>query len=501
VNNPPDIKEKIIPVIKQSAIYSLRSFIGPFTSIFMAPIYTRIFVPDDYGVINLIQIVIFFMTPLLILGTDNATGRYYNDPESEQDRELTASTSMLFRAVMVFSGFLVFVLFSKQISLLLFKTSIYTKCLIIAVAAVPFQQCAGLCLLLLRFNFRAFTFVIFSLARLFATLSLTILFVVLLRWGIMGIFEAALLISILFFLIIVFTTKGYFSFKFSIKRLRELLKYGIPLVPYSFTVYLIYNCDRYFLSYFCTLKDVGLYGIGSQIAGILMMLFTGFGLAWSPFFFSTYKEDNIKPVYSKVMDYLISATFFLIICASLFAAEVLIILTTPQYYEAHIVVPILALFFAFYHLGLYMSFGIHIAKKTIHFTWVGAVTAAVNMGLNFLLVPSYGMIGAAIATLACSIVWCVLLVFVSQKYYYINYNLSSFLKILAASSIIICISYLLPPSITLANTLIKLGMLGGFVVCLYLFNLIGIDELKYSQNLGYKLLAWVASRVKREAVC
>lgn len=135
-----------------------------------------------------------------------------------------------------------------------------------------------------------------------------------------------------------------------------------------------------------------------------------------------------------------------------------------------------------------MGFGIHLAKKTLHFTWISIVTAAVNIGLNFLLVPRYGMIGAATATLACSIVWCVLLVSMSQKYYHVDYALGPFFKILAVALIIICGSYFLLADISLLNILIKIGLVGIFAVCLYVFDLIGKDELKYLKNLAHEII-------------
>ena len=206
-----------------------------------------------------------------------------------------------------------------------------------------------------------------------------------------------------------------------------------------------------------------------------------------PFVFSTYREDNIKPVYIRVMNYVVSATLLIVIGLSLFSHEILIVFTTPQYHGAYVVVPLLALYLAFYHLGLRMSLGIHIAKKTFHFTWISAVTAAVNIGLNFLLVPPYGMIGAATATLACSIVWYVLLVSISQRYYHIAYNFPSFFKILIVAAIIIAIHYFLLSDVSLQNILIKIVLISVFLVSLYIFHLIGRDELRYLRNLARRV--------------
>lgn len=482
------MKEKISPLFKQSIIYSLGGLAGPLVGIFMIPIYTRVFSPDDYGIINLVQITITFLAVFLILGTDNASGRYYLDTKSDRDRKLTASTAMLFRLISLVASCGIFIYFSADISQLIFKTGIYSKYLIIAAVALPFVQCSTLCVNLLRFNFRSVSYAILSVAKLVVTIGLIILLVVFLKWGIIGVFVAPLISSILFLFINFFITKGYFSLTFSTKRLRELLVYGIPLVPYGITIYLIQNCDRYFLSYFSTLEQVGLYSLGFKLTSVLTLLFTGTGLAWSPFIFSTYKEDGIKPVYSKIMNYMVSATFLLVIGLSLFSREVLMVFTTPPYFGAYIVVPVLSLYVAFYHIGLRMSFGISIAKKTFHFTWISAITAAVNIGLNFLLVPPYGMTGAATATLICSIVWCILLISVSQRYYRVKYNLVAFFKILAVTLIIISGSYFLLSDVSLQNILIKIGLIGVFLVCVYIFHLIGNDELTYLKNIAYKVL-------------
>jgi O-antigen/teichoic acid export membrane protein len=479
--------EKILFFIKQSIVYSLGGLTLSLVGIFMVPLYTRVFTPDDYGVIYLIQITITFLTVLLMLGLDNANARYYMDSKDERDRNITASTTLFFVLTVVLACCLIFIGFSKEISQLIFKTGIYNKYLIIAAAAVPFGLCTTLCINLLRFNFRPVSYAVLSAAQLLVNVSLIILLVVQFKWGIIGVFTATLVSAVLFFAINLLITRQYFSFTFSKKRLVELLRYGIPLIPYGITVYLIQNSARYFLSYFSTLDEVGLYSLGLQLTSILAIFFIGTGLAWGPLIYSTYKEDNIKAVYSKLTNYFIAAALLLVIGLSLFSREILAVFTTPQYYGAYIVVPFLALYFTFFYIGLRMSFGINIAMKTFHFTWISVLTAAINIGLNFLLVPPYGMLGAAIAALACSIVWCVLLVIISQRYYQVDYNLSAFFKILALSVALICAGYFLFSNVNLWNILIKIVLLCIFVACVYIFQLIGKDEFKYLNSQARKV--------------
>lgn len=482
------MKERITTQVKQSGLYTIGGLVGRATNLVLVPLYTRVFSPDQYGIISLVQITISFLAVFLIAGTDNASGRYYLDTKDERDKKLTASTAMIFRVISVTAGCAVFMFFSKDISQLIFHTDIYSNYLMLAAAALPFLQAATLCRNTLRFNFRATAYTVLSSARIVADVGIIIFFIVYLQRGINGIFEAAIIASALFLAINFSFTRRYFGRVFSAERLKELLKYGVPLIPYGVTIYLIQNCDRYFLSYYQTLEQVGLYSLGLGVASLLILVFTGAGLAWGPFVYSTYKESDIKRVYSRLGDYFVAAAFFMVVALSLFSLQILMVFTTPPYFQAYMVVPILALYFAFYRLGLRMSFGINIAKKTFHFTWISVITAAVNIGLNFLLVPPYGMMGAAFATLACSVVWCVLLIYVSQKLYHVSYNVTAYLKVLGIALGIIAASYFLPQGFSVLGILARIGLLALFTRCLFIFKLIGRDEVVHLKELAFKIL-------------
>jgi len=117
-----------------------------------------------------------------------------------------------------------------------------------------------------------------------------------------------------------------------------------------------------------------------------------------------------------------------------------------------------------------------------------AVTAAINIGLNYLLIPNYGMVGAAIATLISSVIYGIASFIVSQRFYHVTYNFAAFLKILTVAVTIVSANYFLFSDINVVNILIKVGFVVVFVVCVYLFNLVGKEEIKY-------LRAFVHSRI------
>ena len=189
----------------------------------------------------------------------------------------------------------------------------------------------------------------------------------------------------------------------------------------------------------------------------------------------------------KTTNYLVAASVVAVLALSLFTREILLVFTTRKYIGAVGITPLLAAYTAFFYLGLQMSLGIHIAKKTIYFTVISIITAVVTIILNIVLVPLYGMTGAAVATLAGSIVWCVLLVYQSQVYYRIEYKYGAFMIMLVVTAVIILISTWFFMDVNLLNIVIKMGLIIVVAALTYYAGLIGKSELDYGKSIIKKL--------------
>ncbi len=254
----------------------------------------------------------------------------------------------------------------------------------------------------------------------------------------------------------------------------------------------IHQCaDRYLLIRLASLEVVGLYSIGMTIASVIALLTAGFRTAWVPIVLSTFRQEESKKFYAKVFDYFWALVLLGAVGISLFSKEILVVLAPATYLDAYTVIPVLLLSIFFFHAFPVFSFGISIAKKTKYRLLLMAVTAAINIGLNYLLIPDYGMVGAAIATLIASVIYGIASFIVSQRFYHVSYNLAALFKILAVVVAIISISYFLLSDINVVNILIKIGLVVVFIVCGYLFNLVGKEEMKY-------LRAFVHSRIFKE---
>ncbi len=475
---------KLKSLLKNSLIYSLSGITGNFIGIFLVPVYTRIFSPAEYGVIDLIATVTAFLNLFLIVGLDSAVGRYYVDAENNEDKKLTASTTLFYLIVSSFPAILILVLFSKHISNLIFGEATYSIFLTVALASIPFSVLFAHFQNMLKWRFQPGLYATTSVGSLLFQVCLTIYLVVFLRIGIIGIYIARLATTVIFSTIGFWLTRSSFSLVFSFKRLKELLYFGVPLIPLSLSHYIMTYSDRYFLRYFAGLDEVGLYGIGYRLASVISLLVVGFQHAWGPFVYSTYKSVDAKETFCKVYDYASILVCFAILALSLFSREILQIFTTQKYLDAYNVIPFIAASIAAYTFGGYFSFGIGIAKKNIHRAWGGGLAALINLALNAILIPLFGMIGAAVATIASFLMLGVMLMRISQRYYRIEYRFKANFTMYFITALVIFFAYnFLPDGFTFLSVCAKLFLLAGFTAIPFSLKLVGKKEINYARNL------------------
>lgn len=474
---------RLVGLFRNSLIYSLSGFAGMFISVFLVPVFTRIFTPDQYGIIDLIATIVALLNLTLILGLDSAVGRYYADTEDDRDRRLTASTGLFYLVCFSSTVVLVLILISKQISSLVFDDPSYSTLVSIALATLPFAVVFSSCQNLLRFRFQPIGFALVSMGLLLLQISLIIYFVVFLRAGIFGIYAGSLVAFAIFSAIGLWLTRSSYALVFSYTRLKELLYFGTPLVPLSLAHYVMTYSDRYFLRYFSGLNEVGLYGVGYRLASVMGLVVFGFQSAWGPFVYSAYREEGAREMFSRIYDYASIAVCFGILFLSLFAREILAVFTTQDYLEAYKVVPFIAASIVAYTFGGYFSVGIGIAKKNIHRAWAGGVAAMVNLGLNYLFIPPLGMVGAALATILSFLLLGCILMNISQRYYYVQYRFRANFAMYTAAAILVFIGVKFLPGVgTVWDMVLKVCLLAGFLLVPFLLKLVGSREMLYLRN-------------------
>jgi O-antigen/teichoic acid export membrane protein len=458
------VKKRLLQLASESAIYGISGVIGSFISIFLIPVYTRIFTPKDYGVISLLTVFTTLVGMLAVLALDNSSARWFYDTDDLKHRHTTISTWFWCQLTVSSILALGIVFLAPQISFWLTNSPEYSNLVRLVAIGIPMATGSTVLNSWLRYQRRPTMSVVFSLSRTLANIGLIIVFVVILRRGLTGLFSANLIIATIFGIVSIVFLKNWVSpVTFSRQRLRAMLHYALPLIPAALGLWVMMGMDRIMLEHFANISEVGLYSIAASVASLIGLITAAFTQAWGPFAYSILKEPESGQVYSKVLD--LYSFFGCAVCTglALYAPLILRLLTTKAYYPAASTVSFLAFGTLLNGSRFIASLGCGIVKKSIPSAISVAIGASMNLVLNLLLDPHFGRNGAAFATTLSWAASVVYLFWASQRHYPIPYRwLSALLPLILSICLIFLDNWLINGNDLLPN-LYRGALMLGFV--------------------------------------
>jgi O-antigen/teichoic acid export membrane protein len=281
---------------------------------------------------------------------------------------------------------------------------------------------------------RAAATAVFTVVIALLNIGLNVLFVVVLRLGLSGIFYAQLLSSAVAAIwTFALFRKQIDPRRFSWPRWREMAAFSLPLVPGSIAFWVINLSGAYFIQLMNSTREAGLFYIGSNVAGILAIFTAAFQMAWGPFAYSIYRRPDAKQVYAEVLLGFLSVTCLISLGLMLFAPELLMIFATQDYEGAAWVAGLLAFNHVLIGVGYIASIGTGIAKNNRAYGAAMVVSAGVLVALNLVLVPRFGKEGAAVSILLAQVTVPLAIFVHAQKLYPIPYKFGKAVIIFVAS--------------------------------------------------------------------
>ncbi|MEX2089388.1 MAG: polysaccharide biosynthesis C-terminal domain-containing protein, partial [Bacteroidota bacterium] len=441
--------EKLLRLGKEAAIYGLSSILGRFLNFLLVPFYTNYLLPSEYGVVATLYAYIAFMVIVYGYGMEAAFMRFVSTPEHGDAKQNFSTpfisllgTSLLFSLVIHFSARSVagwigigeehedLIRYAGWI--LFFDTLV----------AIPYAS--------LRMDHKAMKFAGLRVLNILCNIALNILFIVGMGMKAEGVFLANLLALAFSFLLLFRTTATQLTIRFSRGLYRDLLKFGLPYVPAGIAGAAMQVIDRPILKALTDDATVGVYQANYRL-GVLMMLVVGmFDYAWRPFFLQHAKDEDAKDLFARVFTYFVALMLFILISVSLFVEDLVRIqvfgkyFIHPDYWTGLTIVPIILLSYIF--TGAYVNFvvGIYLEKKTKVLPYVTGAGAIVNVAVNYWLIPPYGIMGAAFATLASYVVMAAGMYIASQRVYPIKYEWSRILRLAALTALVFAGASLIP---------------------------------------------------------
>jgi len=473
--------EKLKELTKDTAVYGISTMVGRFLNFILVPFYTNIFLPSEYGIIQLIYAYIGILNIVYVYGMDSAYLKFDSFKEIGDEKD-NFSTPYIAVTAVSFILSLIIVLGSGSIGGALHIPGQYHYLISLSGALLFIDSAAVIPFLKLRLNRQAKKFSFFRIIQISVNLFLNFYLILIQGWGIEAILLSNLIGSLTSLVLLSPTIIKYFKPKFHTKLFKRLIKFGLPYLPAGFSVMIVQVIDVPILERLTDLKTVGVYKANYKL-GIFMMLFVNmFQYAWQPFFLQNAKEANAKEMFSKVLTYFTLTGSIILVSLSMFITDIAHIqiagysLIGSRYWMGLNIVPVILLAYLINGMYTIFSAGIYIEEKSNYVPLITGAGAAVNVAANFILIPVMGIMGAAIATLASYFVMAVGYYFVTQKFYEIKYELNRIAKIFLGILLTAVVYYYFYLS---GNFLIfiKIAVVIGFILFIY-FVAVDRNEIK-----------------------
>lgn len=454
-------------IIKQSSWYYLCSALNNGLAILLLPFLSRQLSTDEYGVIQLSTGIGLFLPMIFSFGIDKAIYRYYNSCNSLHEKRQLLSTVYWF---VVVSGIIFLTLFVIS-SPLWFKSVVhlspnpyiwlfvypYLFAQISVIGQSYFQQ---------TFDLRRMTVI-----EVFGTtinLSLSIYFVLTWEDGAMARLSAIAIAFLLksamytYFLV----KRNLLIFVCDYHKVIEYVRFSLPLLPNSITLWISRTFDRILISYYCGTAIAGVYSTATQVSFVLYFIQDSIVQALGPMQIRSLILDKTEAlnrlnVMSK-MFYIIMIVFVLLLSA--FCSELMNIILNKNFIPPVILIVLLSSIYVYQTQYRLFSDIIVFHKKNKYFMYAGIVQAVVSLAINILLIPIYGYIVAGYSGLISILLYTLIIVYFSQKLERIELDCMFYIKYTTLSVLIILIMMNLSTDKYMLMISLKLLMLSGILI-------------------------------------
>lgn len=456
---------KISKLASETIFYGIGSIVPRLFNFLLLPLHSRVFNPEDYGVISYLYVFVAFLNIVYTFGMETAYFRYATKAGGDPKRVFDQAQTVVICISLILSAS--FILFADPIAT---AVSIPGKphyiiwlaviMFIDAVVALPFAK--------LRLEKKPLRFAAARLINVFILVGLNLYYFVIANWLIQGeitfdikrlvdsvgsgpnhgieyVFLANLIANLFY---IAFFFKTLTSWRPRADKLvsRSMLNYAYPVMLTGLAGMTNEMFSRWTLEWWLpenfyegrsSMYAIGVFSVAYKYAIIMSLAIQAFRFAAEPFFFSNAKEKNSPALFAQVNHYFVILTSFILLAVTVNIDLLKFLVPGPEYFEGLGTVPILLAGYLF--LGVYynMSVWFKLTDRTYVGTFITVAGAIITITLNFLLIPIWGYTGSAWASLLCYFSMTVACFFSGQRYYPIPYKIWSGLGyILFAASLI-----------------------------------------------------------------
>lgn len=418
------------------------------SAIILLPILTKNLSLEDYGIWVQIGVTLNFLVPLATLGLGAASNRFLSGEKNKEviSRGLSSIFAVIIVALLIISAILF--IFSEEISPKVFGgmgAEYYVKLTALLVLTGGFSA-------LMDIYFDTFQQI---KKRSFFILVGTLLQIVLVGYSIIagyGMLGAILsLLGINLILILLKTLAILPQVRPSLPStslMRTYLTFSLPLVPALLSSWTFNLSNRYVIGYFLGVASVGIYSAAYNIGGVVAFFYGPISVVLLPTISKLHGEGDIEGIRTQ-LGYLTKLYIMLavpsVVGLAVLSKKLLLALTTPNFANAFVIIPLVALATILYNYGSIHGNVLMLHKKTKSFGAISMISAIVNVITTIILVNLFGIIGAAVGTLVTFGLYAIMNYTLSSREFKYNIEWIFVLKCIISSGLMAIAVYIINP--------------------------------------------------------
>lgn len=391
---------EIRTAVRHATIYGVGSIAMKAIGFLMLPFYTHYLSVRDYGLLEILDLSMSLLGMVLHMGIAPALLRSYAAAKTLSEKRTTVSTAFLFvlgTGLFILAGGLFVV---KPLSAWLLGPSVTSSYLLLSFVSFILTYIGAMPRAYLRAKEASGTFTLIETGGLCGMLVLNVYFIAVLKLGPVGILLSALVVNALCTIALSIWTAATVGLSFSQQHLRHMVAFGLPLIFSNVALFALNFSDRFFLQRLFSLDVVGIYAVGYKLAFMMnYLLVQPFFTMWQARMYEIYKLPEHPRVFGQIFVLYSLCLTYAALALALFSRDIISVMADRKFAGSADIVPIVSLAYVWYGLGYYLQLGMFLTNKTKAIGGVSAVAAVLNLGLNYVLIGRYGMIGAAWATL------------------------------------------------------------------------------------------------------
>lgn len=412
---------KFKETVVEGAIFGVAPLVASLTGFLLTFVYAKYFAPSDLGNLALLLGTEAFASQLLGVGMTQAYFRSYFDDEKESRRDVITSTAFWF-LVVVNSIFVVaaWPFAGWYASLLGIPGASYVQLTIVLTALdtvnnVPF--------LILKATKRSKEFVAVKWIAGLVQFGVIVALVAFFGLGLYGALVGWVVGTGVQTVVYAVLLRREVGLAFSFAELKPMLALGAPMIANPIATKILIVADRFFINHYVGANAVGLYEMANKLASVLPVLITQpFSYIWPAMRFQVMRDDDADEYYSRVLTYLLFLSCYFGLGVSVLMPDFLRVAIREAYWGAAPVIPLFALYYLLVATGKGVNVGLMTEKKAYWNVVIVSSAAVVNLALNFLLIPRYGIVGAGWATVLSFLFLNWFRWYMSTKYHPIDYE-------------------------------------------------------------------------------